>query len=533
MRQVRFESLESRQLFAAGGTGLQAVYFNNQNFTGTQVSRLDPQVNFNFGTKGPASGISGDTFSIRWTGQIKPAFSEKYVFKTVSDDGVRLWINHKPVIANWGQVGLGTNTGKVDLVAGKKYDIQLEYREKTGSASVKLLWSSTSTPEALVPASRLFPVDQNLKSKIDHAVAFAQGALLQTLADLGGKTNKFPSITNDDGTWGYVDYHDWTSGFFAGSLWQMYNRTLSKSWRLSAASLTTPLAAGKAEPDDTGFRFSTAYQNLYNTMQVPADKQVLIDAAAAKIATFNSKVGMFKTQAYIAPKSKNSSANFMVLMDHTMDLELIYTAARYTNNQSWIDKANSHLSKLIQTMIRPDGGTYQLGYYNATTGAFVEGETKQGLDDQSTWARGQAWAIYSLTNAYAQTGRSDFLDAAKKVANFYVNHLPTDFVPNYDFNAPQNSSTPKDSSAAAVATSALLKLASLLAGTADGAKYKQVAEGAINSLCGSNYLAEGSTSHGILLHGAKWVAKGLKDNSLAYGDYYFLEALNRYATLTF
>src|SRR5438552_184915 len=105
------ESLESRQLFSAGGTGLQAVIFNNQNFTGAQVSRVDPQVNFNFGTSGPVKSIAGDTFSIRWTGQLKPAFTEKYFFKAISDDGVRLWVNHKPVIAAWGQTGLATSTG--------------------------------------------------------------------------------------------------------------------------------------------------------------------------------------------------------------------------------------------------------------------------------------------------------------------------------------------------------------------------------------------------------------------------------------
>jgi unsaturated chondroitin disaccharide hydrolase len=503
------------------------------NFTGSQVSRVDPQVSFNFGTGKPISGISAGTYSIRWTGQVKPAFSERYIFKVTSDDGVRLWVNHKPIIANWGQVGLGTVTGHLDLIAEKKYDIQLEYRQKTGAASVKMYWSSASQPVQIVPSSRLFPADQNLKSKIDHAVAFAQGSLLQTLADMGGSTTKFPSISNPDGSWSYVDYHDWTSGFFAGSLWQMYNRTLSKNWRLSAAPLTEALAAGKNEPDDTGFRFTTTFLPLYNTMQNPADKQVLIDAANAKLATFNTKIGMFKTQAYQAPKSGNKSSDFMALMDHSMDMELLYTVGTMTGNQTMIDRANSHLSKLISTMIRPDGGTYQLGYYNSTTGNFVEGETKQGLNDASTWARGQAWAIYSLTNAYAVTGRADFLAAAKKVANFYVSHLSGDYIPYWDFDAKVTSTTPRDTSAAAVATSALLKLASLLTGTDDGAHFKQVAEGAISSLCSTTYLAEGSTSHGILLHGAKWVAKGITDNTLAYGDYYFLEALNRYATLTF
>ena len=215
------EPLESRQLFAAGGTGLQATYYDNTNFTGAKVSRIDPQINFNFGTKSPVAGIAADTFSVRWTGLIKASFSEAYTFKIVSDDGVRLWIAHKPVTSSWAQTGKATLTSApIILSAGKKYDIQLEYRQKTGSASVQMFWSSASTPESIVPQSRLFPADQNLKSKIDHAVAFAQGSLLQTLADLGGSTSKFPSITNSDGTWSFVDYHDWTSGFFAGSLWR-------------------------------------------------------------------------------------------------------------------------------------------------------------------------------------------------------------------------------------------------------------------------------------------------------------------------
>src|SRR5438477_2984625 len=187
------ETLESRQLFAAGGTGLQATYYDNTNFTGAKVSRIDPQINFNFGTKSPVAGIAADTFSVRWTGLIKASFSEAYTFKIVSDDGVRLWIAHKPVTSSWAQTGKATLTSApIILSAGKKYDIQLEYLEKTGSASVQLYWSSASTPQAIVSTTALSPAKQNLKSKIDHAIAFAQDSLTQTLADLGGNTSLFP-----------------------------------------------------------------------------------------------------------------------------------------------------------------------------------------------------------------------------------------------------------------------------------------------------------------------------------------------------
>ncbi|HEX3358462.1 MAG TPA: PA14 domain-containing protein [Tepidisphaeraceae bacterium] len=532
-RAILFEALESRQLLYAGGTGLEATYFNTQSFTGTQASRVDAQVNFNFGSKSPAPGISATTYTVRWTGQIKPAFSEQYTFTLKSDDGVRLWINHQRVISDWGQSGLSTSSGQITLIAGKKYDIQLEYRQKTGTAAVQLFWSSPSMPQALVPKSRLFPAAQNLNDKIDHAIAYAQSSLQQTLADMNGSTANFPSITSSAGPWTFVNLRDWTSGFFAGSLWQMYQRTLTKSWRLSAQSLTEALAAGTNQPDDAGFRFLPSTLPLYQTLGRASDKQDLINAAASMVATFNPKVGMFQTLDTIPSHSGNPNANFMVVLDEMMCVNLVYYAGKLTNNQAWINMANSHVSKMIQTMIRPDGGTYQLGYYNSSTGAFVDGEAKQGLNDASTWSRGQAWAIYSLTDAYAETGRADFLAAAKKTADYYIAHLPADDVPYWDFNAKVTSTTPRDSSAAAVAASALLKLASLLSGTTDGARYKAAAEGTLNSLTSSTYLAEGSTSHGILLHGAKWVAKGMTDNSLVYGDYYFLEALNRYATLKF
>ena len=145
-----------------------------------------------------------------------------------------------------------------------------------------------------------------------------------------------------------------------------------------------------------------------------------------------------------------------------------------------------------------------------------------------------AWtgvALYSLTNAYAATGRSDFLAAAEKVANFYVSHLPADDIPYWDFNAKVTSTTPRDTSAAAVATSALLKLASLTIGTTEGTSYKQAAEARSTRSARRRIWPKARQATASSCTG-RWVAKGDTDNSLVFGDYYFLEALNRYATLT-
>jgi unsaturated chondroitin disaccharide hydrolase len=240
---------------------------------------------------------------------------------------------------------------------------------------------------------------------------------------------------------------------------------------------------------------------------------------------------MFKSVNFKPPETDDARANFPVLMDHTMDLELVYEAAALTGNNTWVAKADAHLDKLYANMVRNDGSTIQWGYFYDQTGAFISAETRQGISGSTTWSRGQAWAMYSFTNRAVMSGGEKYLAYAKKVCDYWISHVPSDGVPYWDFNATVNSSTPKDSSAAAVAASALLKLASYYRGTADGEKYRAAAEKIIGSLTSAAYLAEGSSSHGILLHGCKYVAQGITDNSLIYGDYYFLETLNRYATL--
>jgi glucose/arabinose dehydrogenase len=143
---------------ASGGTGngLSATYFNNIDFTGTTVLRVDPTVDFVWGSGSPATAIGADTFSARWTGQVQPQFSETYTFYTVSDDGVRLWVNGQQIINNWTNHAPTENSGTIALAAGQRYDIRMEFFENGGGATARLLWSSPSVPKAVVPSARLF-----------------------------------------------------------------------------------------------------------------------------------------------------------------------------------------------------------------------------------------------------------------------------------------------------------------------------------------------------------------------------------------
>ncbi len=136
-------------------TGFAGHYYDNNDFTGTQLDRIDSSVNFTYGTGSPDPSIGADNFSVHWTGQLLPQYTQTYTFYTTSDDGVRLWINGQPIIDNWTTHGSTVNTGTIALVAGQRYDLWMDYYEGTNTATAKLEWSSTSQARQVIPANRL------------------------------------------------------------------------------------------------------------------------------------------------------------------------------------------------------------------------------------------------------------------------------------------------------------------------------------------------------------------------------------------
>lgn len=142
----------------SNGNGLRGDYFDNMDFTDQKLTRIDPRIAFNWGTRAlnPLSGR--DTFSVRWTGQVLPLYSEEYTFITLSDDGVRLWVNGIQLIDNWTNHSEVTNQGKIKLNAGQKYDIRLEFFNNTGDATIHLSWSSPSQSKQVIPQGQLFGV---------------------------------------------------------------------------------------------------------------------------------------------------------------------------------------------------------------------------------------------------------------------------------------------------------------------------------------------------------------------------------------
>ena len=141
----------------SGGSGLQGDYYDNSDFTSFKLTRTDPTVNFNWGTGSPDPSMGVDTFSIRWTGKVQPQFSETYTFYTVSDDGVRLWVNNQLLIDKWVDQAPTEWSGQIPLTANQQYDVKMEYYENGVGAEAHLSWSSPSVPKAVIPQSQLFP----------------------------------------------------------------------------------------------------------------------------------------------------------------------------------------------------------------------------------------------------------------------------------------------------------------------------------------------------------------------------------------
>ena len=297
--------------------------------------------------------------------------------------------------------------------------------------------------------------------------------------------------------------------------------------KTAAIKLTSELGAETSAKDDLAFRFLPSDGLEYAFTDDEAAKKALIAAAASKISTFDGNVGMFRSVDGRASTSGNPLADFPVLIDHTMDVELVYRAASLTGNEHWIKLANEHMQKLETTLVRSDGSTYQWGYFNEKTGKFIDGETRQGYRNSSTWSRGQAWAVYGFTEAAAATKDAELLATAEKTAQYAVDHLPEDGVPWYDFDDEGVFFRNRDSSAAAVLAGGLLRLADLTKDQARSAQYRREAKRIVQTLI-ERYLTPSGpndrTPPGVLRHGS---GTRPNDGMLVYGDYYLLETLLR------
>lgn len=364
--------------------------------------------------------------------------------------------------------------------------------------------------------------------KVDVKKQFANAANQTTFmlsqiptADTAG--NKVSPRTFENGKFKLVKSSDWTSGFFPGELWFLYDYTHDAKWLKQAEIFTAKIEKEQYNKGthDLGFMINCSFGNAYRVTQKEAYKKVLIQAAKSLSTRFNPKTGVIRSWDHNAAQWKNP-----VIIDNMMNLELLFKATHLTGDSSFYKIAVSHADHTLKNHFRADYSSYHVVDYDPETGAVIKKQTHQGYSDESAWARGQAWGLYGFTMCYRETHDKKYLEQAQHIAKFIFSNptMPKDLVPYWDYNDPQIPNVSRDASAAAITASALYELA----GYSKGNDYRQKADMILNSL-GTSYLSPPNQNAGfILLHSTGHrPAKSEIDVPINYADYYYLEALLR------
>jgi len=330
-------------------------------------------------------------------------------------------------------------------------------------------------------------------------------------------SNGYPRNIPEGIQWSTTGAGGWTSGFYPGILWYLYRYSGSDSLHMLAERWTIGLEAQKtANTHDVGFMINNSFGHGFRIGKIAAYKQTVLDAADHLASRFNPVVGAIKSWDWSA------QWDFPVIIDNMMNLELLFWAANNGGQAELKNIAITHAETTIREHVRSDGGTFHVVVFDSETGAVEQKRTHQGYADSSTWARGQAWGIYGFTMSYRETKQDKFLQTAEKLAGYFIDHLPKDYVPYWDFQAPDIPNAPRDASAGAIAACGMLELATHTGNQA----YRKTAENILRSLVSDSYLVQNTDYPALLLHSTgNFPGSSEIDMPIIYAEYYFVEAM--------
>ena len=381
-------------------------------------------------------------------------------------------------------------------------------------------------------------------TETDHAYAFAAGQLELAMkcADKAKKEEKnaakrrvIPRSIHKDGSLAMIHPHDWCSGFFAGSLWQMYAYTHNDYWRQSAISWTWPIEESKWHKGthDLGFMMYDSFGKAYELTGERSYLDVVLQSAQTLITRYSPKVKSIRSWDHNRDKWK-----YPVIIDNMMNLEMLFRATQLTGDSVYWKVAVNHANTTMKNHFRPDYSSYHVVDYDPETGEVRMKCTHQGNSDDSFWSRGQAWGLYGFAMCYRFTKDPAYLEQSENIADFFLNlpNMPADGVPYWDMKmdiikdcTPEkiNPDVPRDASAAALIASGLYELCTYVS-PEKGKQYKTVADKIVSNLH-KHYQAAPDTHYGfLLLHSTGHHPGGSEiDVPLNYADYFYLEALAR------
>ncbi len=362
-----------------------------------------------------------------------------------------------------------------------------------------------------------------------------QGALDEALDRINKKmipsfTTTFPAHNSTNNVYAPTENTSgWNQGFWTGILWHAYELTGTAGYRDIAMGQIPSYTKRIDEKlgtstHDMGFLYSLSCVAAFKLTGDFESRTTALKAADNLLSRFHEKGEFIQAWGNIG-----STSNYRLIVDCLMNIPLLYWASNTTKDEKYADVAKRHFETTITNCLREDGGTYHTYFFDPVTGAPVRGATHQGVNDESTWARGQAWAIYGTMLTYSYLKNDMAYDAFRAATNYFLDHLPSDYVPYWDFTYGDGAYQPRDSSAAAIAICGILEgLKHLDEDDPLREKFMSGAKRMLNSLIDNYTTKDLPDANGLLIHATynRNSNTGVDEMNI-WGDYFYMEALHR------
>lgn len=383
------------------------------------------------------------------------------------------------------------------------------------------------TEEKLVNAQRFFNSGFVSKKKIKTAIENAI-KVIDINMDYFGESFPVPACKN--GKYEKMDNTEWTNGFWTGMIWLAYEYTGDEKYRKYAMKNVESFKKRIDEKiavdhHDLGFLYLTSCVSAYKITGDKMAKETALLAANQLTTRFQKKGGFIQAWGEVGAED-----NYRLIIDALLNIPLLYWANNEENNPNYLEMANSHYKNALATVIREDGSTYHTYYFDKDTGQPVRGATRQGYSDDSSWARGQAWAIYGIPLHYKYVPEANDFEEFEKVTNYFLNRLPNDFVPYWDLIFNDGDDQARDSSAGSIAVCGMAEmLKHIPESNVNKPVYRQAMHSIMNSLIDNYSQKEFSVGVPLVRHSVySWHSgKGVDEGNI-WGDYFYLEALIRF-----
>jgi len=334
-------------------------------------------------------------------------------------------------------------------------------------------------------------------------------------------STKIPRAIAEDGTLIAKNSRQWTSGFFPGTLWQLASHSQNEEILKQARTWSNFIEKEKwdTHTHDIGFKVNNTFGQWNKVEPSKRNNDIIVQASATLIKRFNENVKAIKSWDW-----GKERWIFPVIIDNMMNLEMLFDATDISGDSIYYQIADQHAQTTLANHFRENHSSYHVVDYDTITGAPRNKLTHQGLNDESTWARGQAWGLYGFAMAYDRTGNEAYFKKAKEIANLFFTHpnMPTDLIPYWDFDALNIPDEAKDVSAAAIAINGLMML--VKHDSENEEKYMKWVNTVIRSLEKEEYQTDKAPF--LLGRSTGSVPDSFEvDVPISYGDYFYVQAL--------